>query len=76
MYPDYPNDLSAMHEVLKLCINTDCLRRDYHNELYFIVLRDDLLNLQNRHARTFAVENPEARQQSEAFLKTFNLWKE
>lgn len=60
VYPDYLNDLNAMHEAEKLKIIGTEYESDYCMYLY-----------ENAH-QCFAT----ATQRAEAFLRTLNLWKD
>jgi len=66
--PDYPNDLNAMHEAVK--IFSESQEDDFYTILWGITA---IPNTPHSH---FRAANATASQRAEAFLRTLNLWKE
>ena len=80
-FPDYPNDLNAMHEAEKM------LNLKYHDtrtKYYMFLMRSvkRITNCDSMHWSEIEVDyiyaciHATASQRAEAFLRTLNLWKE
>lgn len=67
--PDYLNDLNAMHEAVK------SLRPETANEWADELTKITLLGANPHWTHWYHLANATARQRSEAFLRTLNLWK-
>jgi len=71
-FPDYLNDLNAMHEAEQAAWD-----RDYNLRFYFIDHLARIINPVHGYRMLSGEDllDATARQRSEAFLKTLNLWK-
>jgi hypothetical protein len=67
-YPDYCNDLNAMHEAEKVIEIS--YYREYTNLLYDIALKV------NKETNIWMPYSSTARQRAEAFLRTIGRWEE
>ena len=68
-FPDYLNDLNAMHSAILFTMNSTELRNKYSDELYGVVSRTTQIG-----NGSFWMENATAAQCAEALLKTIDEW--
>ena len=75
--PNYPNDLNAMHEARRACINTLELRVNYMNTLRKIVGRRCEVNkVGTPMVSDYDCVDATAAEHSETFLRTLGKWKD